>query len=191
VPECVVELGEAIGRTARRAGQDMSIEAREILGATVVGVGATLMMDGWNLFLERVFRIPSLDYRLLGRWVLHMPEGTFRHSSIRSASPKPFERTIGWMAHYSIGVGLALGFVVLTSGQAIARPALLPALVYGIGTVVFPFFVLQPSLGLGFAPSRAPDPTRVRAKSLMTHTVFGVGLYVCSLCLSALLGALG
>lgn len=169
----------------------MSIEAHEFLAAIVVGVGATLMMDGWNLFLERVFRIPSLDYGLLGRWILHMPEGSFRHPSIRSASPKPFERTIGWLAHYSIGVGLALGLVVLTSGQAIARPALLPALVYGIGTVVFPFFVLQPSLGLGIASSRVPNPARARAKSLVTHTVFGVGLYVCSLCLSELMGAPG
>lgn len=169
----------------------MNIEAREIFEAIAVGVGATLMMDGWNRFLERFFRIPSLDYALLGRWILHMPGGTFRHSSIRSASPKPYERTIGWVAHYSIGIGLALGLVVLTSGQAIARPALLPTLFYGIGTVVFPFFVLQPSLGLGIASSRVPNPTRARAKSLVTHTVFGVGLYVCSLCLSKLLGVLG
>ena len=159
----------------------MSIEASHIVGALAIGVGATLVMDLWNLFLDRTFGIPSLDYCLLGRWLRHMPEGTLRHASIAAATRKPLECTVGWFAHYSIGVVFALVFVVLASGDWLARPTLLPALLYGVGTVVFPFFILQPSLGLGIAASRAPRPSRARLKSLVTHTVFGVGLYVCAL----------
>ena len=159
----------------------MSIEASDIVGAIAIGVGATLVMDLWNLFLERTFGIPSLDYCLLGRWLRHMPGGTLRHASIAAAPRKPLECTVGWIAHYSIGVVFALVFVVLASGDWLARPTLLPALLYGVGTVVFPFFILQPSLGLGIAASRAPRPSRARLKSLVTHTVFGVGLYVCAL----------
>ena len=159
----------------------MSIEASHIVGAIAIGVGATLVMDLWNLFLERTFGIPSLDYCLLGRWLRHMPGGTLRHASIAAATRKPLECTVGWIAHYSIGVVFALVFVVLASGDWLARPTLLPALLYGVGTVVFPFFILQPSLGLGIAASRAPRPSRARLKSLVTHTVFGVGLYVCAL----------
>ena len=159
----------------------MSIEASHIVGALAIGVGATLVMDLWNLFLERTFGIPSLDYCLLGRWLRHMPGGTLRHASIAAAPRKPLECTVGWIAHYSIGVVFALVFVVLASGDWLARPTLLPALLYGVGTVVFPFFILQPSLGLGIAASRAPRPSRARLKSLVTHTVFGVGLYVCAL----------
>ena len=159
----------------------MSIEASDIVGAIAIGVGATLVMDLWNLFLERTFGIPSLDYCLLGRWLRHMPGGTLRHASIAAAPRKPLECTFGWIAHYSIGVVFALVFVALASGDWLARPTLLPALLYGVGTVVFPFFILQPSLGLGIAASRAPRPSRARLKSLVTHTVFGVGLYVCAL----------
>ena len=159
----------------------MSIEASDIVGAIAIGVGATLVMDLWNLFLERTFGIPSLDYCLLGRWLRHMPGGTLRHASIAAAPRQPLECTVGWIAHYSIGVVFALVFVVLASGDWLARPTLLPALLYGVGTVVFPFFILQPSLGLGIAASRAPRPSRARLKSLVTHTVFGVGLYVCAL----------
>jgi hypothetical protein len=158
----------------------MSIEANYILGAIAVGIGATLVMDLWNLFLKRTFSIPSLNYCLLGRWLLHMPEGTFRHASIISAPQKPLECTAGWIAHYTIGVVLALVFVVFTSDDWLARPTLLPALLYGIGTVVFPFFIMQPAFGLGVAASRTPNPTQARLKSLVTHTVFGVGLYVCA-----------
>jgi hypothetical protein len=40
---------------------------------------------------------------------------------------------------------------------------------------------MQPSLGLGIAASRTPKPTRARLKSLATHAVFGLGLYVCAM----------
>jgi hypothetical protein len=165
----------------------MSVEASDLLGAIAMGIGATLIMDLWNLFLKRTFGIPSLDYCLLGRWLRHMPGGTFRHASITAAPQKPFECAVGWSAHYAIGVTFALAFVVLASGDWFARPTLLPALLYGMGTVVFPFFIMQPSLGFGIAASRTPKPTQARMKSLATHTVFGVGLYVCTLGVSYVL----
>ena len=165
----------------------MSLEANYIPGAIAIGIGATLVMDLWNLLLKRTFVIPSLDYCLLGRWLRHMPGGTLRHANITAAPQKPYECTVGWIAHYTIGVMFALVFVVLTSGDLLARPSLPLSLLYGIGTVVFPFFIMQPSLGLGIAASRTPKPMQARLKSLMTHTVFGVGLYLCALVVSYVL----
>jgi hypothetical protein len=165
----------------------MSIQAHHILAAIAIGIGATLLMDLWNLFLKRTFGIPSLNYCLLGRWIRHMAGGTLRHASITAAPPKPFECPVGWIAHYTIGVVFAVGLVVLTSGHWLARPTLLPALLYGVGTVLFPFFVMQPSLGLGIAASRTPKPAQARLKSLVTHTMFGVGLYLSALGVSYLL----
>jgi hypothetical protein len=166
----------------------MSSDIKDILGAIAIGIGATLVMDLWNLFLKRAFDIPSLNYCLLGRWLRHMPEGTLSHASIAAAPQKPLECTVGWIAHYSIGVVFALGFVILTSGDWLARPTVLPALLYGLGTVVFPFFIMQPSFGLGIAASRTPNPTQARLKSVVTHTVFGLGLYLWALGVSYVLG---
>ena len=162
----------------------MSIETNSIVSAIVIGVGASLLMDLWNLFLKRAFSIPSLNYCLLGRWLRHMPEGTFRHSGIGNAPHKSFECAVGWIAHYTIGVVFAVVFILLAPGRWLGTPTLVPALLYGIGTVVFPLFILQPSLGLGMASSRTSHPTQARLKSLATHIIFGVGLYVCALCLS-------
>ena len=156
-------------------------------GAIAIGVGATLAMDLWNLFLKRAFNIPSLDYCLLGRWLRLMPKGTFRHASIAAAPQQPFECTTGWIAHYTIGLVFALVFIAFASGDWLLRPTLLPALLYGIGTVVFPFLIMQPSLGLGVAASRTPNPTQARLKSLATHTVFGIGMYAAALGVSYLL----
>ena len=166
----------------------MRIEPDDIAGAVAIGIGATLTIDLWNLFLTRAFEIPSLNPCLLGRWLRHMPSGTFRHASITTAARRPFECAVGWTAHYTIGVAFALVFVAFMSSAWLAHPTLAPALLYGMGTIVFPFFIMQPSLGLGMAASRTPKPTQSRMKSLMTHTVFGVGLYVSALGVRYVLG---
>lgn len=159
----------------------MNLQATDITSAVAIGIGATIVMDLWNLLLKRVFGIPSLDYRLLGRWLLHLPTGTFRHANIKTATAKPFEHPAGWIAHYGIGISLTVVFVLFLSTDWIAQPTLIPALVYGLATVVFPFFVLQPALGLGIASSRTPKPAQARLKSLATHTIFGFGMYVSAL----------
>ncbi len=164
----------------------MTITPHHALSVVAIGVGASLLMDAWNLFLKRAFGIPSLNYCLLGRWLLHMPEGTFFHASIAAAPPRRLECAAGWVAHYTIGVLLALVFLALAPADWLARPTVLHALLYGICTVVFPLFVLQPALGLGIASSRTPKPAQARLKSVVTHVVFGLGLYLCAVVLSQL-----
>ena len=146
-------------------------------------------MDLWNLILKRALGIPSLNYCLLGRWLHLIPQGMFRHASITAAPQQRYECATGWIAHYSIGLAFALGFVMLVSGDWLARPTLLPALIFGIATVVFPFFILQPSLGLGIAASKTPKPGAARLKSLATHTVFGLGLYLSAAALTLAAGS--
>ena len=165
----------------------MSTEATYFGGAVVVGLGATLFMDVWALFLKRAFSIPSANYCLVGRWLGHMPEGTFMHANIAAAPQKSSECTVGWIAHYVIGIVYALALVAIVSGSWLARPTLLPAMLFGIGSVLVPYLVMQPSFGLGVAASRTPQPTQARLRSLMAHTAFGVGLYVSAVGVSYML----
>ena len=165
----------------------MSTEATYFLGAIAVGLGATLFMDVVALLLKRAFSIPLANYCLVGRWLGHMPEGTFVHASIVNASQKRFECTVGWIAHYVIGIVYALVLVAFVSGSWLARPTLLPALLFGVGSVLVPYLIMQPSFGLGIAASRTPRPTQARLRSLMAHTAFGVGLYVCAVGVSYVL----
>lgn len=158
----------------------MRPEAPYFLAAVAVGLGATLFMDLWALFLKRAFGIPSANICLVGRWLCHMAEGKFMHDSITNAAQKSIECMVGWIAHYVIGIVFALALVALVSGNWLAQPTLLPALLFGVGTVLVPFLVMHPSFGLGVAASKTPNPTQARLRSLMAHTVFGVGLYVCA-----------
>jgi hypothetical protein len=164
----------------------MSTEAA-LLGAIVVGLGATLFMDVWSMLLQRAFDVPSANYCLVGRWLRHMPEGTFMHASIATASQKSSECAVGWVAHYAIGTMYALVLVALASGDWLARPTLLPAMLFGVGSVLVPYLVMQPLFGLGIAASKTPRPMQARLRSLMAHAAFGVGLYVCAVGVSYVL----
>jgi hypothetical protein len=148
-----------------------------MLELTLIGLGATFFIDIWALWLRRAFQVRSLDYCLLGRWILHMPRGIIVHESIAAARSLPRECVAGWGAHYTIGVAFALCFGFLAPEGWLQRPTLLPALTFGIATVVVPFFTLQPAFGLGVAASRTPNPSLARLKSLTTHAVFGAGLF--------------
>ena len=156
----------------------MGIEPLQLAGAVFVGIGAALIMDLWNLFLLRTFNISSLSFCVVGRWLSYMLLGTFTHSNIAAAPKRPAECAIGWVAHFLTGVTFALMLVILTSGRWLEHPSLLPALLVGVGTVVIPYCLVQPALGLGVASAKTPHPTQARLKSFMTHTVFGVGLYL-------------
>ena len=142
-----------------------------------MGVCATVVMDLWAVLLCRAFGMASLDYAMVGRWLGHMPAGRFAHAGIGRASPVIGEKALGWFAHYAIGVGFAACLVGLTGPAWRQAPTLVPALAFGIVTIVVPFFVMQPAFGAGMAASNTPNPTRARLRSLMTHSVFGLGLY--------------
>jgi hypothetical protein len=58
---------------------------------------------------------------------------------------------------------------------------LLPALLIGLVTVLAPLLMLQPALGAGIASRKTPTPVFNTLKSVVTHTVYGVGLYLAAL----------
>jgi hypothetical protein len=152
-----------------------------------MGVIATAILDLFNVFQKRVLRAQVPDWRLVGRWVGYLPRGRFTHDSIAKAAPILGEHALGWVAHYAVGITFAT-IAVLVWGLDWARhPTFLPALVIGLVSVVAPFFILQPGMGHGIAASRAPNPTQARLRSLMAHTVFGIGLYLAAVFVAALL----
>lgn len=143
-----------------------------------IGVIATMAMDVWGVSREQLFGLPRADYRLIGRWFAYMPRGRFRHASIKASPSLPWEHLIGWSAHYLIGIGFAALLVWTVGPDWLAHPTLGPALLVGLGTLVAPLLVMQPAMGAGFAGARSPNPNRARLQSLITHLIYGVGLFV-------------
>lgn len=146
--------------------------------ALLMGIGATVAFDLWGQFMWLVFKVRPSSIRLVGRWLLHMPAGVFRHARIDASPPMRFECAVGWIAHYAIGMSFALAFAGLAGEGWLRQPTLTPALGFGIVTVLAPLFIMQPAMGLGFAASAASNPGQARLRSLLNHVAFGIGLYL-------------
>jgi hypothetical protein len=130
-----------------------------LIGTVAVGLGATLVMDLWAVFLKRAFNVASANYCLVGRWLRHMTGGVFRHASIAAAAPKPAECAVGWVAHYAIGALFALALVALATAQWLRSPTLMPALIFGTVTVAI-LSSWRHRRSARVASSKAPNPAR-------------------------------
>jgi hypothetical protein len=97
-----------------------------VFRAVLIGLGASLVLDLWTMFLKRCFDIQGLSYRMVGRWLCHIPRGRLVHDNIGKAeqpglgagiaaskTPKPnVARLRSLMAHAVFGLGLYLSALV-------------------------------------------------------------------------------
>lgn len=150
---------------------------QDIEPVVFIGIGATAVMDLWILVLRR-FGVPTLNFAFVGRWVGHLVRGRFAHEAIARAEPIPGELAWGWLTHYAVGVVFAAVLVAVQGAAWVQHPTLAPALAVGVGTVLAPLGVMQPAMGAGFASSRTATPLKNVLRSLVNHTVFGLGLYL-------------
>ncbi|WNJ18272.1 DUF2938 domain-containing protein [Pontibacter sp. G13] len=148
-----------------------------MLQITVIGFGATVIMDVYAWVL-RLFGIKGLDYRFLGRWIGYLAQGKFFHHTILETPAIRYEKSIGQIAHYAIGIAFAYLLVLLFGVSWLDDPTPFPAWTVGVLTMLAPFLIMQPAFGFGIAGARLPNPQRARWMSLLIHGVYGSGLYL-------------
>jgi hypothetical protein len=149
----------------------------------LIGLGATLVMDLWTLLLKRL-GVTTLNYAMVGRWAGHLLQGRVYHPAIAKAAPVRHELAWGWALHYATGLLFAALLVGLVGEGWLRAPSLLPGLGFGLASVLVPLCVVQPAFGAGLFASNTPTPLRNCLRSLATHGVFGLGLYLSALGLS-------
>lgn len=152
-----------------------------LLRAIVIGVGATILFDLWQILLNRTLGIPLPNWAMTGRWFLHLPRGRFVHENIAAAEPMLNELAAGWIGHYLIGVLFAAATLIIGGAGWAKSPTLLPPLIVGWITIGCGWFILQPGMGAGVAASKRPDANRVRLLNIAGHTVFGLGMFLTAL----------
>ncbi|MFA4870121.1 MAG: DUF2938 domain-containing protein [Pedobacter sp.] len=153
----------------------------------IIGIGATIVMDVYALFMKLVLKIPSLDMGLVGRWIGHFKHGVFAHQNIVQAERIKGERIIGWIAHYLIGISFAFLLLLISGVEWAYKPTFLPALIIGVLTTAAPWLMMQPAFGFGIAASKTPNPPIARLRSMQAHAIYGIGLYLAALFLSTVI----
>jgi len=148
-----------------------------ILEILLLGVFATVVIDIWATFSNKVLKFPRTNWAMVGRWLGHIPGGQFAHSPIGEASEIQHENALGWAFHYFIGIVYALVYVIFVRFFLDGQPSLVSAWTFGLVTILSPWLIMQPALGMGFCATGAPQPNRVRLQNFAIHSIFGVALY--------------
>lgn len=153
--------------------------ATEIVArAALVGIGGTVILDIYAALVQRLLGTPATNWKMVGRWIGHMPKGEFVQPNIGQAGPVPGEHALGWIFHYAIGIGYGLLLVAIWGTGWLEAPAISAPLILALALLVLPYFVMMPGMGMGIAASRTPKPYVARLKSAVSHSVFGSGMYL-------------
>jgi Protein of unknown function (DUF2938) len=155
-------------------GKRMSSMAEIFLKATLVGVGGTIVLDLYALMMSRVLGVPSTSWATVGRWFGNdsWPIRSARDDQGRAGQGRTDDRLdralrtrhrLWTPAGSAVGQGLAGA----TDTPSSDDPRLLVA----------PYFMMMPGMGMGIAGSRTPQPNVTRLRSVMGHSVFGLGMY--------------
>ena len=149
-----------------------------IVTGVAVGVLGTIVMDVLNHLFARIGMISKIDVGMLGRMAVGWIHGRFLYHHPDEMEQVANEIFYGYITHYSIGVGLAVPFVIgwdlMVGGPA--SPAW--ALAYGVTTTIASWFFVYPSLGLGVFGLRSPEGIKSTLSSLANHIFFGIGMAV-------------
>lgn len=149
-----------------------------IVMGIAAGVLGTFVMDSMNHLFARSGLLIRIDMGMIGRMSAGWAQGRFCYRHPGDMKQVPNERALGYLTHYTIGVGLAVPFVLgwdLFVG-GLASPFW--ALIYGVTTTVASVFLVYPSMGLGLFGRRSPEGIKAPLSSLANHLFFGVGMAV-------------
>jgi DUF2938 family protein len=155
------------------------MESHPFIVGVIVGILATVTMDVVAVIALRLGIAGRGPRRtgpdLIGRWIGYLLQGKFRHTDILQTPPLRGELVLGLAAHYSIGIVLTLVYLGLLV-VAHAPPRALSAILYGVATTVFPWFLMFPSQGMGCLGLDAPGDAHLVRVSLFNHIIFGLGI---------------
>ena len=148
-----------------------------IIAGVLMGIGGTLTMDVWAKALHRLANQPLPNWAMPGRWLGHALRGQVFHEAIGDAEPVPNELGLGWALHYGVGILYGVIFAVVAGAGWLAAPTFLPVWIFALVTIAAGWFLLQPGMGLGWAGTNTPNPTKTRIVGLLAHTAFGLGMW--------------
>lgn len=165
----------------------MLVGLQLLLKITFIGVGATIILDLWAILLNHLFGIPITNWAMVGRWIGHIPSGNLVHRNLEKVSAIPFELSLGWLAHYIIGISYIVIVVIFEGIGWLSQPTIFPPLFISWFLLIAPFFIMMPCMGAGLAGAKTPNPIKTRLVSIMGHTVFGLSIFISAVILNLLI----
>ena len=146
------------------------------LQIVIVGVGACVVFDVWQRIFHWFTAIPPSNWALTGRWAIGLlTSGQLLVRDLELLPNRRNELGVGWFVHYGIAIVYAAIFMLLMKANLLAAE-FADGLLFGVVSVVVPWFFFLPCLGKGIMGRLTPNPPLVCALALMMHSIFGVAI---------------
>ena len=133
-------------------------------------------MDVLNYLFARTGTLSQIEPEMIGRMVVGWGRGRFVYRHPSEMNEVAYEKAYGIAAHYFIGIGLAVPFVLgwgLITNEPISP---LWIFIYGVCTTAASWFFVYPCMGFGMFGRRSPDGIKATFSSLANHIFYGIGL---------------
>ena len=144
----------------------------------LAGVIATASMDVLSAIAIQLRLIAPLSPNVIGRWFASVARAHPLHEDIARTAPRNHELAMVLPTHYAIGMFLTALFVLTANRIGWPVRSVWLALAFGLCTNVFPWLLMFPAMGYGFFGSHGPEGTRLFVSSLVSHFLFGLGIWL-------------
>ena len=142
----------------------------------IVGLGACVVFDAWQRIFQLFTAIAPSNWAMVGRWAIGLlTNGQLIVHDLEIQPERRGELVVGWLVHYCIAVFYAAIFMLLIK-ENILSAEFADGLLFGVISVVVPWFFFLPCLGKGIMGRHTPNPPLVCALALMMHSIFGVAI---------------
>lgn len=147
-----------------------------MLDIALAGIGACIVFDLRQRALQRMTGIPPSNWAVAGRWLTGLATGQGLIQAGPAHRPShPRELAAGRGLYYVVAMGYAgIYAAMMASGWITAGFA--DGLLFGIASVVVPWFFFMPATGNGMMARLTPNPRLACLLALKMHAIFGVAL---------------
>ena len=148
----------------------------EIFHVVIIGIASCVVMDVWQRLLKLLYSINPSDWSVVGRWfVLVVSDRQIYNPTIDQVAPIKNELMIGWIVHYSVAILYSIFFYILLE-YGICTASLINGIIFGLISVVVPWFFFMPVLGKGFLGLKTPSPLMACSLAVGSHIAIGASI---------------
>ena len=148
----------------------------EIFHIVIIGIVSCLAMDMWQRLLKLLYDINPSDWGVVGRWfLLLVSRRKIYNPTIDQEAPIKNELMIGWIVHYSVAILYSIFFYILLE-YGICTASLINGIIFGLISVVVPWFFFMPVLGKGFLGMKTPSPLMACSLAVGSHIAIGASI---------------
>jgi hypothetical protein len=150
--------------------------AHFLFRSLMAGLAAATAADAGRTLYQLATGFPPVNWSVSGRWFLMVLSGQPYVPNIGAAPTLPNELLAGHIAYYTISILFAAVYLLALSQIFKRKPSVRNGLLFGWITMIFPFFVQMPAMGMGILASNTATPVLIMLRTVVHHSSFGIGL---------------